>query len=274
MSVLVTGAAGYIGRATIKALDEPHVGADLKDHPKVYQVNILDTDKLVQLMDLFKVTKVIHLAALISVPESVKYPVSYYENNVSGTVSVLKACKVIGVDRLVFASSAAAARPCSPYGYTKSMCEQMIRDSKIPAIVLRYYNVGGGEMNYDSHLLVNRIARAAAGHDPALKVYGDGSQVRDYVHVDDVAEANVRALRCLRDSDELCSIWDIGSGIGSTVKEVIAASDKPISVNYERERQGDPQKLVSNVIPALWGMGWKSKRNLKEIVNSVEWRKP
>jgi UDP-glucose 4-epimerase len=263
---LITGAEGYIGRATYRALpnsvrvDIAHGGLDVRD-----------SDALIHLIDEEEITDIIHLAAWTSVPESVEKPVHYYSHNMKGTQSVLEACWEMDV-RLVFASTAAAENPCNPYGRSKSMCEQMIFDSGISAVILRYFNVGGGEMNFNSPLLVNRIARVADGIDGSLTVYGDGSQVRDYVHIDDVVSANLAALNYVKGIDGAVVV-PIGTGVGSSVNEVIAACDEEIEVNYVGERPGDPRSLIADPQIAEEVLRWWPRKNLKDIVNSVYWRR-
>jgi UDP-glucose 4-epimerase len=276
MTVLVTGGAGYIGRETLRLMPKVSVSVDLRPTTgetsiNVSELSILDTDRLVRIMDIFKVKRVIHLAALISVPDSVKYPISYYQNNVSGTLSLIHACKQADITDMVFASTAAAGQPCNPYGYSKAMCEQILRDSGLRVVALRYFNVGGGEMNVGSPLLINRIARVAAGRDPFLTVYGDGSQVRDYVHVMDVARANLMALDYLRNAQDDYTQMDICTGTGSSVGQVVAACSQDIDVRFEGERAGDPSTLIGNPSRAKALLGWQPRFGLKDIVNSVRW---
>ncbi len=276
MTVLVTGGAGYIGRETLRLMPKVSVSVDLRPTTgetsiNVSELSILDTDRLVRVMDIFKVKRVIHLAALISVPDSVKYPISYYQHNVSGTLSLIQACQQADVTDMVFASTAAAGQPCNPYGYSKAMCEQILRDSGLRVVALRYFNVGGGEMNVGSPLLVNRIARVAAGRDPCLTVYGDGSQVRDYVHVMDVARANLMALDYLRNAQDDYTQMDICTGIGSSVGQVVAACSQDIDVRFEGERAGDPSTLIGDPSRAKALLGWQPRFGLKDIVNSVRW---
>lgn len=278
MTVLVTGGAGYIGRETLRLMPKASVSVDLRatdsaTSVNLSELNILDTDRLTRLMEIFSVKRVIHLAALISVPESVQNPVGYYHNNITGTLSLIQACKQAGVTDMVFASTAAAGAPCNPYGHSKAMCEQILRDSGLRVVALRYFNVGGGQMNFDSPLLVNRMARVAAGHEPFLRVFGDGAQVRDYVHVMDVARANLMALDYVRNAPESYTQMDICTGVGSSVGQVVAALKQDIDVRFEERRKGDPSSLIGNPSRAKELLGWQPRFDLRDIVNSVEWIK-
>lgn len=262
-----------------------------------------------QLTDVIKrhrVDSVIHFAAKKMASESVDKPLKYYRNNVTGLANLLEALTATGVNRLVFSSSAlvygmqdrlvlaeqdAGQHPSNPYGETKLIGEWMIDDvaavSDLRAIKLRYFNVAGAgwpeladtAVQNLIPIVLNQVDRGEQsvifGDDYPTE---DGTCVRDYIHVKDLAEAHVVALDALVAGRNPQSAYNVGTGTGSSVREVIAAlSDalgQPIDVAVGQRRAGDPARLVADVTAARQDLGWKAEYGLKDIAQSaVEARK-
>jgi len=225
---------------------------------------------------------VMHFAAHTIVPESVSNPLKYYANNTCSTRNLLEACEANGVENFIFSSTAATygtpdapdgcheelpTAPINAYGMSKLMSEVMLRDlsaaSSLKHVILRYFNVAGsdpdgriGQSTRNATLLIKVAAEVALGKREALKVFGtdydtpDGTGVRDYIHVTDLAAAHLSSLDYLRAGGE-STLMNCGYGHGFSVREVIDAVDRnhgtPITVIEEPRRPGDPPSLVANV---------------------------
>lgn len=271
--------------------------------------DLLDQSTLTQVFKRYPITAVVHFAARSLVAESVREPGLYLRNNVAGTINLLDAMRDAGVDRLVFSATAAVygnpdhvpidethpARPINPYGLSKWMAERAIaeycRAHGLRAVCLRYFNAAGadgeGELGEahepESHLIPN-IIRAAL--DPArgpVQLFGDdhdtadGTCVRDYIHVDDLAEAHLLALGFL-DSHAGWHAFNLGTGQGHSVREVIAHCQARCygapQVEVHPRRAGDPATLVARADAAERRLGWKPKRGLDVILDSaVAWHR-
>jgi len=255
------------------------------------------------------VDTVIHFAAHTIVPESVADPLKYYGNNTCATRSLLEAAARAGVKNFVFSSTAAvygipasglasedtATVPINPYGTSKLMSEWMLRDlcaaSSMRYVALRYFNVAGsdtqgriGQSTRKATLLVKVACEAAVGKRPFLSVYGtdyptpDGTGVRDYIHVEDLATAHVDALTYLRDGGKSL-IANCGYGHGYSVREVIASVEKiaglKLDVREEPRRAGDPPALVASAKKVREALGWKPKLDdIDTIVRtSLDWER-
>ena len=248
----------------------------------------------------FEVTKVIHFAARKKVGESVEKPEWYYLQNVAGMANLLTAMRESGVDRLVFSSSAATygmpdvpavsedilCEPINPYGETKLIGEWMTANATrawgLRAANLRYFNVAGAGWPElaDTAVanLVPIIFEAIDKGEPA-KVFGDkyptadGSCVRDYVHVLDLAEAHIAALDYLEQDSRPHATFNVGTGVGSSVFEVIDEVKKVSGIDFAVEvvsaRAGDPPALCADVTRINQTLGWKAKRDLHEIIESA-----
>lgn len=249
---------------------------------------------------------VIHLCAHSLVGESVKKPYDYYQNNVGGTLCLLNAMREAGVTKLVFSSTAAvfgqpstplvdeehSARPINPYGASKWMVERILADAApaygLRSVSLRYFNAAGADPAGDigeshdpeTHLIPN-ILRTALGHNSSLKIFGDdyptkdGTCVRDYIHVNDLALAHLSAIRFL-DKHDGAHCFNLGSSSGFTVLEVIEAAKRVTGteITFERasRRAGDPPVLVASNAKALAHLGWRPAiTNIDDIVRSA-WR--
>lgn len=314
MSWLVTGGAGYIGSHVVRAMsdvDIPAVVIDnldtghrrfVRDDVPFYDGNILDTDLLERIMRDHDVHGVIHLAGFKAAGVSVDIPLVAYTQNVTGTVSVLEAMARAGADKMVFSSSAACygttdvdlvtealvPAPESPYGETKLIGEWLMRDQEVAAGLkhtsLRYFNVvgSGSEDLFDDsqHNLFPLIFNALLeGRTP--KIYGDdyptadGTCVRDYVHVADLAAAHAVAARHLENGEPLERVYNLGSGSGSSVKEIMDAVREVSGIDFDPEiiprRPGDPARIVADGKLAARDLDWKMRHDLHDMVESA-WR--
>ena len=255
---------------------------------------------LEQLILEHKVTAVVHLAALKRVGESVEKPEEYFSKNIGGQANLLTAIKNTGVKKFVFSSSAASygvpdvdliaetqtPSPINPYGQTKLIGESMAQNAQtawgLTQVSLRYFNVAGAGWpdladTQELNLIPLVFAALKAGTKP--KVFGgdyptpDGSCIRDYVHVLDVAKAHVAALDYLNQEARPFSVFNVGTGSGSSVIEVMEQIKKTTGINFEYDlvprRAGDPPKLIADVSRISKVMNWKSENSLVEIVESA-----
>jgi UDP-glucose 4-epimerase len=254
-----------------------------------------------------RVDTVMHFAAHISVAESVANPLKYYGNNTCGTRALLQACVENGVKNFVFSSSAAVygvpadgyadetspTNPINAYGTSKLMSEWMLRDvaavNPLRYVALRYFNVAGahpggqiGHSTIGSHLLTKVACEALVGKRPHVSVFGsdyptpDGTGVRDYLHIEDLASAHRDALAYLRGGGQSTAL-NVGYGHGYSVREVLAmvesVAGKPLNIREEPRRAGDPAYLVARADRVRAELGWRPRYDdLKAIVSSsVAW---
>jgi len=311
MAWMVTGGAGYIGAHIVRALqahgenvvvlDDLSTGEVRKipDGVPLVVASVGDRDAVASVMKEHDVTGVVHLAAKKAVGESVARPLFYYRENVDGLLSLLEAMLDVGVTKLVYSSSAAtfgmpdvdrvtedsACAPESPYGETKLVGEWIMRDAArahgIDFVSLRYFNVAGagapelGDTGVFN--LVPMVFRAlSTGHKP--EVFGDdyatrdGSCERDYIHVADLADAHVAAVRRLAEGSAQLT-YNVGRGEGVTVKEVMAAVGEAtgLDVDYEvvARRPGDPDKIVAVPDRIVADLGWRASHDLTDMVTSA-----
>jgi UDP-arabinose 4-epimerase len=265
-----------------------------------------DAGRLHEVLAAHRPAAVLHFAALAYVGESMAEPGRYYDNNVGGTVALLEAMRHAGIEQLVFSSTCATfgvpsggaidddhpQDPINPYGASKLMVERILRDygtiHGLRSVSLRYFNAAGadpdGELGErhdpETHLLPLALA-AAAGDRDAVEVYGDdyptpdGSCVRDYVHVSDLADAHVRALAHLQ-AGGASTACNLGTGAGSSVIEVIeqvqATTGRPVPVRRSPRRPGDPPTLVAAVDRATSLLGWVPTRSSLATIVDDAWR--
>jgi len=255
--------------------------------------DILDTTRLSQVIATYKPAAVIHFAALAYVGESVQNPAKYYRNNVVGTVNLLDAMRQNGVNKIVFSSTCATygipdripitedalQRPINPYGRSKLMIEQILTDYgcayDLKSISLRYFNAAGadpdgelGECHDPETHLIPLVLEAAAGRRPDVTVHGndyetpDGTCIRDYIHVSDLAEVHVHAMTSLGQR-KLERAYNLGTGKGHSVKEVIDAArrvtGRDFTVLNGPCRPGDPAFLVADATLANRDLGWLTR---------------
>lgn len=311
---LVVGGAGYIGSHTCLLLAErgyqPLVFDNFSNgHEEfvqwgpVEQGDIRDRARLDEVFAKHKPDAVLHFAALIEVGESVKNPLAFYENNVVGSLNLLAATIDAGVKAFVFSSTCATyglpdrvpidethkQAPINPYGRTKWVVEQALKDysqyAALKSVMLRYFNAAGadfegriGEWHEPETHAIPLAIDAALGRRAGFKVFGtdydtrDGTCVRDYIHILDLADAHVRAVDYLLSGGETVEL-NLGTGTGTTVKELLdaisEASGKPFPVEYTERREGDSTTLVADNRMAKEVLGWEPKYNLKDIIQSA-----
>ena len=276
---------------------------------ELIQGNLSDIERLSQVFAKHKFDAVLHFAASISVPESLEKPLDYYHNNTCNVVNVLRCCETYNVNKFVFSSTAAVygeiqdypvketspTLPINPYGQSKLMSENIIRDyaqaSKLKYIILRYFNVAGadssgkiGQMGKKAAHLIKVGCDAALGIRPSASIFGvdyptpDGTGIRDYIHVEDLASAHVDALVYL-EQESTSQILNCGYGKGYSVKEVFSKikeiSGVDFKINETPRRGGDPACVVASGDKIREIIGWKPKHNsLDEIVASaLNWEK-
>lgn len=309
MTWLVTGGAGYIGLHVVRALragghgvvvlDDLSTGrGELVDVPLV-EGSVHDADLLRATFRDHDVRGVIHLAAKKQVAESVERPLYYYRENVSGLGTLLEVMGECGVDVLVFSSSAAVygmpdvefvteqtpTLPLSPYGETKLVGEWLTRDAAVASgiryALLRYFNVAGAASPEladpgVANLIPMVFQRLTAGQRPLL--FGDdyptpdGSCVRDFIHVADLAEAHVAALEHLSGGGENL-LLNVGRGEGSSVREVLdvvgSVTGLPSDPEVRPRRPGDPARVVASNAAIRTALGWAARRDLRDMVSSA-----
>jgi UDP-glucose 4-epimerase len=268
-----------------------------------------DREAVLALLREHAVETVMHFAAYTIVPESVREPLKYYGNNTCSTRTLLECCLEAGVKNFVFSSSAAvygipaqgfasettATAPINPYGTSKLMSEWMLRDvaaaSTLRYVALRYFNVAGsdtsgrvGQATPNATLLVKVACEAAVGKRPDVAIYGtdyptpDGTGVRDYLHVGDLAAAHVDALNYLRGGGASTTL-NVGYGHGYSVREVLAAVERAagtkLNIREEPRRSGDPPSLVARAERIRSELGWRPRLDdLDTIVfTSLEWER-
>lgn len=308
---LVTGGAGYIGAHVVKSLlendfkvvivDDLSTGLAQKVPPNVVfeKIDIAETNKLAQIMKSNKVEGVIHLAAKKAVGESMINPSLYFKENIGGFISLLEAMSQADVKRIVYSSSAAvygtptenkvteksATNPESPYGETKLVGEWLLKaDEKarqIQWIALRYFNVVGAANPELGDTGVNNLvpmAFRALSNNQRPQVFGgdyatqDGSCIRDYIHVSDLADSHLIAAQKLL-NENYCGIINIGRGQGFSVKQVMDTISEVLgkNINYEvvDRRPGDPAQTIADVSKAKSDLNWEAKKDLKSMVSSA-----
>jgi UDP-glucose 4-epimerase len=268
-----------------------------------------DREAVLELLRAHAVDTVMHFAAYTIVPESVSEPLKYYGNNTCSTRSLLECCGVAGVRHFVFSSTAAVygtpaggvaaedspTAPINPYGTSKLMSEWMLRDvasaSELKYAALRYFNVAGsdpqcrvGQASPNATLLVKVACEAAVGKRPGVSIFGsdyatpDGTGVRDYIHVEDLATAHVDALEYLRGGGASTTL-NVGYGHGYSVRQVLASVDrvsgKRLNVHEQPRRAGDPPALVARAERIRAELGWRPRHDdLDAIVRtSLAWEK-
>lgn len=312
MSVLVTGGAGYIGSHVVRALGLaglPCVVVDdlssghrefVPDGVTFVDATILDADVVAKAMVEHEVEAVVHLAGYKYAGVSVQRPLHTYEQNVQGTVALLQAMQEAGLDKIVFSSSAAvygtpdvdlvteqtATSPESPYGESKLIGEWLLRDAArafgLHHTSLRYFNVVGSAVPalYDTsphNLFPLVIESLIDGRTPRINGVDyptpDGTCVRDYVHVADLAEAHVVAARTLLAGGPLEPVYNLGSGDGVSVRQIMDAVAQATGIDFEPEigerRLGDPARIVASGELAARDLGWTMRHSVRDMVRSA-----
>jgi len=329
MSILVTGGAGYIGSHTcVELLDagydivvvdnfsnsKPEALRRVKEITgkdfKVYAVDLLDRDGLDKVFSENDIQAVIHFAGLKAVGESVAIPLKYYYNNIMGTIILCEVMQKHGVKKIVFSSSATVYGkpesvpikedfplcPTNPYGRTKYMIEEILRDVYVAdnewgIILLRYFNPIGahesGRIGEDPNGIPNNlmpyITQVAVGKREKLYVFGndydthDGTGVRDYIHVVDLAKGHLKALeKVMKDSG--VDVYNLGTGMGYSVLDVVKTFERVNGVKIPYvitgRRPGDVDKCYADPTKAHKELGWKAEKNLEDMCrDSWNWQK-
>ena len=324
MRILVTGGAGYVGSVSVETLvaggNDVVVLDDLSTghrpavpaEARIEHGSYANEEAVRELLDSARIEAILHCAARSLVGESLREPSRYYRDNVVGGIALLEAARATGVKRIVFSSTAAVygvpdsvpiaedapLRPINPYGETKRTFEGALRwygqAYGIRAVSLRYFNVAGasearGEVHDPETHLIPNVLKAAEG-TALLTVFGDdyptpdGTCVRDYIHVLDLADAHVRALDVTAPDDPRLEptsgllVCNLGSGGGFSVREVLAVAGSvvgaPVPHTVGPRREGDPPVLVASADRATEVLGWRPWRpSLEDMIGSAwEWR--
>jgi UDP-glucose 4-epimerase len=313
-NILVAGGAGYIGAHTCLDLFNkgftPIVYDNLSNGHAEFAKwgpleigDIRDRRRLDEVFAKHQPAAIVHFAAAIEVGESVRDPGGYYENNVGGTLTLLRAAQAAGVDKIVFSSTCATygvpesipmseahpQAPINPYGRSKLLVEQMLQDldryQGFRSFVLRYFNAAGadpegriGEWHTPETHAIPIALDAALGRRPQFQVLGtdydtrDGSCVRDFVHVLDLADAHTRAIEHLLKNGTSHAL-NLGTGHGTTVKELLAAVRRVVGrdfeINYGPRREGDSPALVADNALARQTIGWSPRHDLQSIIETA-----
>lgn len=329
LNILVTGGAGYIGSHT--CLELLNVGHEIvvidnlsngkfealkriseltKKDFRFYQEDLLDKTTLEKIFSENNIDAVIHFAGLKSVDESIKIPLHYYHNNITGTLVLCQTMKKYDVKKMIFSSSAnvygvpkdvpitedSPLAPINPYGRTKLIIEEILRDLYVSdnswgIVLLRYFNPIGahesGRIGEDPSDIPNNlmpyITQVAVGKRDKLKVFGkdynthDGTGVRDYIHVVDLAKGHLKALEMVTSTTGI-DAFNLGTGIGYSVLDLIKnyenTTSQKIPYNLTHRRPGDIDKCYADVNKANKKLGWKATKNLEEMCkDSWRWQK-
>jgi len=281
-----------------------HRGAIVSEGVILVEADIGDADAVEEIFAKYDITGVIHFAAFCYVGESVTDPLKYYANNTAAPLTLLQAMRKHGCEQFIFSSTCAtygdpqempmteshSQQPINPYGRSKLMLEQILHDCDqaygLRSVKLRYFNASGcssdgliGEDHDPETHLIPNILRAVRGEIGPLTVFGsdyptaDGTCIRDYVHVEDLARAHVSALNYLGEGEVSVSC-NLGTGKGASVKEVIEAvqsvTGKKVPVEYGERREGDPPELVADSSLARKVLGWEPKiTDIEEIIKTA-----
>jgi len=318
INVLVTGGAGYIGSQVCKHLHSSNFSPITFDNLSsgnqsfvkwgpLIKADILNTEKIIETIKIYKPKAIIHFAAKSIVEESQKNLDMYMKVNVDGTKSILSAMKQTGLNKIIYSSTAAVygnkyktditedfpENPINNYGTTKLLSEKIIKDSyknlSIDSIVLRYFNASGcdheegiGEMHDpETHLIPNITQNMIKGE--VSNIYGndfdtkDGTCIRDFIHVKDLASAHVLALKHIL-NNKISDTFNLGTGKGHSVQDVINTYEEIFSKNCKikisNRRDGDPASLVANVEKFKKTFNWDTQHSsLHNIIDSdIKWR--
>ncbi|NBT85719.1 MAG: UDP-glucose 4-epimerase GalE [Alphaproteobacteria bacterium] len=309
-SILVTGGAGYIGSHVCYALKQQGYLPICFDNfssghrwaakfGPIVEGDLLESQEIERTIEEYKPFSIIHLASFIQVGESVKNPAKYYENNIAGTINLLKAVQKYEIPYLVFSSSAAVygtpeytpidenhpLKPINPYGHTKHITEIILQDWDkaygLKSVSLRYFNAAGafpeeglGEAHEPETHLIPLMIRAAQ-HQKAIQIFGndydtaDGTCVRDYIHVLDLANAHLKALDYLVTGGETVCL-NLGTEIGVTNLQMVNLIEELFSTKvpyrFLSRREGDPSILLSSALKAKELLNWQPKYKISDIL--------
>ena len=321
MSVLVTGGAGYIGSHMLLALldaGESAVALDnlstgdrrlVPDGAAFVEADAGDAAALARIFNDHDVTDVIHFAGSILIPESIKHPLDYYENNTANTLTLIRACVDAGGKRFIFSSTAgvygtpervpiseqAPIRSIAPYGASMAMSERILEDAAkahgLSFVTLRYFNVAGadpesraGEIGKPTHLIKVAAQIAVGTRKEKLQIFGadyptpDGTAIRDYVHVSDLASAHLRALERVRAGASSATL-NCGYGRGYSIYEVMEAFERvtgaPLPHEIATRRPGDPAQLIADNAAIRTLLDWRPRYDDIDFIveTAIEWER-
>ncbi len=315
MRLLVLGGAGYIGSHFVKLaleLDHEVIVVDnlltghkqaIDSKAKFYKVDIRDKEELRKVFQENEIDAVIHFAASSLVGESMANPLKYFNNNVSGTISLLEVMEEFKVRKIVFSSSAATygthekmpiteeydTHPESAYGETKLMMEKIMKWSDVAYglkyVSLRYFNVAGassdssiGEAHNPETHLIPIVLQVPLEKREFITIFGqdyktfDGTCIRDYIHVEDLVDAHIKALNYLEKGNN-SNIFNLGSETGYSNLQIVETARKvtkhPVPMKLGERRPGDPDKLVATYKKAEKHLGWKPSKRIEEIISTA-----
>lgn len=274
-------------------------------HGKLEVFDLKNQKKLEKVLKEFQPNIVIHFAASINIAESARKPDKYYVNNYCTTIKLLKTMVKTGVRKIIFSSSASVygnpevtpvpethpLNPINPYGRSKALCELLLKDFEtaygLKYVSLRYFNAAGadpegeiGESHNPETHLIPLILKAAKGEEKSVKIFGanyktpDGTCIRDFIHVNDLAEAHKLALLYLMDGGKSCTL-NCGYGHGYSVREVIdtvkKVTRKEFKIEEKEKRPGDPDILIADNSKIKWVLNWKPKFDDLEYIVKTAW---
>jgi UDP-glucose 4-epimerase len=317
MAILVVGGAGYIGSHIVRVLQRARRDVIVfdnfeKGHPEavgdipIFKGDLRRPDDVHAVFKQHAIEAVMHFSAYSLVGESMQCPERYYENNLYGTLNLLNAMRLAGINSFIFSSTAAVygepqyvpideAHPTLPtnvYGETKLAVERMLHwfetAHSLKSIRLRYFNAAGadpdgdiGELHEPESHLIPLVLSAALGDRDAIAVYGtdydtpDGTCVRDYIHVNDLADAHILALEYL-EAGNPSDVFNLGNGNGYSVRQIIdiarAVTGCDIQVKHTDRRPGDPGTLIAGSDKAVRVLNWKPKLNDIESIIATAWK--
>ncbi len=311
MKVFITGGAGYIGSVCSELLlNEGHEVAifdnlieghrrAVDSRARFIQGDLADRDQIERALSSTRPDSVMHFAAYALVPESMRDPSKYFRNNVSNGLNLLDAMLTTGVQRIIFSSTCALfgppdrvpidetapARPANPYGESKLAFEKILRwydqVHGLKFVCLRYFNAAGatedlGEDHRPETHLIPNVLKVALGQRPSLEIYGtdyetpDGTCIRDYIHIVDLARAHILALGA-----DASGFYNLGTGGGSSVREVIAACRKitgrQIDTIEKPRRPGDPPRLIASSEKIKKELGWQPQFQSLDVIIETAW---
>lgn len=304
--ILLTGGAGYIGSHLLLALlqrgndvvvlDNLSTGSVARfesvcglanGHAELVQGDIRDTDLLNTLFSQYNIDTVIHMAALKSVSQSMTEPLNYYDNNITGSLNLLKAMQSFGVKKLLFTSSISASKPCSPYAYSKYVFDGVLkdmtrRDDDYGFASLQYsnpigcYNAAIADSSQDN--LLPAIMRVVEGKQDFFTVFGgdyntpDGTAMRDYVHISDAVDATLLALDYIANNQGY-RCWQIGSGKSTSVKQVLELftnqTEQSLPYIVKQKRKGDVSESHCDISQTCQQLDWQPKHSIDDAIVSV-----